>query len=467
MLDGTIGGLFTTADEVKQQQRASMLASATSNAMRRGMMSGAGLADFMGLKSDAEVKAEKQQNLLASIEAQPGTIDWFEQAATRLEGVNPGMALEMADKANTLKQQNISNENESKRLDNEDERINIAKSQLSIAQAAQKIADANFKTLEDERKVRIGAAKATMSSTPALKALGFGEEFITTLRSAGKDEKDGYAQLVADRMESYGKLSSASNAPASVKEYQFFTSLSPEEQERYVSLKRKSDTSRIDQGDKVVIVDNTSGAVIETFDKNLAPNETPEYKGEVKKIEGLTDNAVQYLTQEGPKVIKAGKPMLDTIANVRAAIEGLDAISEGALFGSLSVPADDPETGAPSAFWRTAPDQAAAANSYLKQLRGQAFLQAFQMLKGGGAITNLEGSKAEASLNRLSDRTLFRNKQQVLQALDELEAGVKEAVNTTDAKMKEYGEELGLDQKEEGKPRGKVRIYNPDTGEFE
>jgi hypothetical protein len=435
-----------------------------------GGMFAEGIAGAMGLKTDAETKAEKVQNLVASIEAEPGTLEWFEEASARLKDINPDLALEMADKANTLKQQNISNENESKRLDNEDERIQIANSQLKLAQSAQRIADATFKSGEDEKKARLGAAKATMSSTPALKALGFGEEFVTTLRSAGKDEKEGYAQLVADRMESYGKLSSASDAPASVKEYQFFTGLSPEEQEKYVSLKRKADTSRIDQGDKVVIVDNTSGAVIEEFKKELAPDETPEYKGEVKKVEGFTDNAVNYLTQDGPKVLKAGEPMLATIGNVRRILEGLDATSEAALFGSLSVPADNPETGEPSALWRLAPASAKEANSYLKQLRGQAFLKAFQMLKGGGTITNLEGSKAEASLNRLSDRVLFGSKQEVLQALDELENGVKEGLNATNAKMEEYNKMLnggGVEKKEESAPKSRVRVYNPDTGEFE
>lgn len=68
MLDGTIGGLFRTAEDVKQQQRASMLASATSNAMRRGMMSGAGLADAFGGKTAQEMEAEKTNAIASSID---------------------------------------------------------------------------------------------------------------------------------------------------------------------------------------------------------------------------------------------------------------------------------------------------------------------------------------------------------------------------------------------------------------
>lgn len=43
----------------------------------------------------------------------------------------------------------------------------------------------------------------------------------------------------------------------------------------------------------------------------------------------------------------------------------------------------------------------ARADALAKQLEGQAFLQAFQSLKGGGAITNIEGEKATGAIARL------------------------------------------------------------------
>lgn len=45
--------------------------------------------------------------------------------------------------------------------------------------------------------------------------------------------------------------------------------------------------------------------------------------------------------------------------------------------------------------------QAADVGAKLKQLSGGAFLQAFQALKGSGAISNAEGAKAEMAINRL------------------------------------------------------------------
>lgn len=46
--------------------------------------------------------------------------------------------------------------------------------------------------------------------------------------------------------------------------------------------------------------------------------------------------------------------------------------------------------------------EAARARSRIQQIQGQAFLQAFESLKGGGQITEIEGQKAEAAIARLN-----------------------------------------------------------------
>jgi len=48
----------------------------------------------------------------------------------------------------------------------------------------------------------------------------------------------------------------------------------------------------------------------------------------------------------------------------------------------------------------------AGAGSYLTQVRDQAFLQAFESIKGAGAITEKEGEKATGALTRLQDRKI-------------------------------------------------------------
>ena len=53
----------------------------------------------------------------------------------------------------------------------------------------------------------------------------------------------------------------------------------------------------------------------------------------------------------------------------------------------------------------------------LDQLKGQTFLEAFQMLKGGGAITQVEGVKAEQAIARLNSA---QSDEAFVQALKEL-----------------------------------------------
>jgi ElaB/YqjD/DUF883 family membrane-anchored ribosome-binding protein len=75
----------------------------------------------------------------------------------------------------------------------------------------------------------------------------------------------------------------------------------------------------------------------------------------------------------------------------------------------------------------------AGADAYMKQIEGQAFLEAFAALKGGGQITQIEGEKATAAILRLSRK---QSKGDIQSALKELksviEAGLKRAEKSAD-----------------------------------
>lgn len=72
--------------------------------------------------------------------------------------------------------------------------------------------------------------------------------------------------------------------------------------------------------------------------------------------------------------------------------------------------------------------QTAGFISLLKQIQGQAFLQAFESLKGGGQITEIEGKKATEAITRLS-RNLSEDefKQAVDEIREVIQAGLKRA----------------------------------------
>ncbi|UVK39925.1 hypothetical protein LHFGNBLO_001340 [Mesorhizobium sp. AR10] len=61
--------------------------------------------------------------------------------------------------------------------------------------------------------------------------------------------------------------------------------------------------------------------------------------------------------------------------------------------------------------------------SLVDQTQGQAFLQAFQMLKGAGQITEIEGTKATDAISRLRNQRL--GDQDYLQAINDLEGVIK------------------------------------------
>lgn len=75
---------------------------------------------------------------------------------------------------------------------------------------------------------------------------------------------------------------------------------------------------------------------------------------------------------------------------------------------------------------------AAKANALAEQLEGQAFLQAFQSLKGGGAITETEGRKASAAIARLNRN---QRKSDYIEALQELRGILQETKQRAESKV--------------------------------
>ena len=82
---------------------------------------------------------------------------------------------------------------------------------------------------------------------------------------------------------------------------------------------------------------------------------------------------------------------------------------------------------------RFVPGTAAADfQSKFDQVKGGAFLQAFETLKGGGSITNVEGEKGTAALNRMSIAT---SEKEFVQAAREFQNIVRAGVQRAQAKV--------------------------------
>ena len=67
----------------------------------------------------------------------------------------------------------------------------------------------------------------------------------------------------------------------------------------------------------------------------------------------------------------------------------------------------------------------AGFQAYLDQVKGGAFLQAFETLKGGGQITQIEGEKATAAITRMS---VAQNESEFVKAAREYQDAIKKGV---------------------------------------
>lgn len=101
---------------------------------------------------------------------------------------------------------------------------------------------------------------------------------------------------------------------------------------------------------------------------------------------------------------------------------------------------------------------AADFTSRLEQIEGQNFLQAFNQLKGGGQITEIEGQKAQNAIARLQRR---QSEPEFRKALDDLSDILNKGLERA---RKSAGSVPSGDVEDNTKKRLK---YNPATGEFE
>ena len=90
-----------------------------------------------------------------------------------------------------------------------------------------------------------------------------------------------------------------------------------------------------------------------------------------------------------------GERLLETIESV---------VGRAAAPGVTAIPADPSLEGMTGIVWGNLPPLTQGATNLsakIKQIKGSAFLQAFESLKGGGPITEVEGQKATEALARL------------------------------------------------------------------
>jgi len=174
--------------------------------------------------------------------------------------------------------------------------------------------------------------------------------------------------------------------PADVQKYNFLKGLPPTEQDEFMKMLRASKIT--DLGGGKSLVDPTGQVTpLSTLDEEAAAKEAlaaASTRGQEKSK--LSVEAQADLPQAEIKASEAIKLMDDVLAHPGlGAVVGVPNPLEGG-FGSLgNIPGSS----------------AADFQTYLDQIGGQVFLEAYQGLKGGGQITEVEGDQAKKALARM------------------------------------------------------------------
>jgi len=108
-------------------------------------------------------------------------------------------------------------------------------------------------------------------------------------------------------------------------------------------------------------------------------------------------------TIDAPKAARAGNLMLDTLNKMQNQYRNAVSSRTGGIEGKLPV----------------ITEQQALGQSFIDQVSGKTFMEAYQSLKGGGQITEIESEKAEAALTRLQQREM--SDEEYFKALQELQ----------------------------------------------
>lgn len=200
--------------------------------------------------------------------------------------------------------------------------------------------------------------------------------------------------------------------------------------------KRTNQPIKVDAGTSWQLIDPMTREVVSVIPKDISG------AAQAKALGTATGDAKVAL----PTAIQAGEEAV-------AAIDSL--LKNPALGRSVGPQAQH--------LWSVTPN-ATAFDAKYDQIKGRAFLQAFQSLRGGGAITEVEGDKATqaiAALSKAQDDADFRS------ALEDLKDLATRGVANARAKAAGDFSGTAISRGSASTPSGAVRTYNPATGRLE
>jgi hypothetical protein len=233
----------------------------------------------------------------------------------------------------------------------------------------------------DARKTESALANAL-----ALKAAPGYEPSPTSVKEYKAAKADGYTGSYEDWMKTNA---TGKDVPMTVKEWQYYNTLPKDQQAQFLMMKRA--TPYLNLGGQMVQPDPVSpGRAMGSFDKTLPPEDRPENKAAQKAATIAAESGAKAAI-DLPKVEAQAKGMLDLLNKVESHPGFSTVVGAPGL------------TGIPAKMGLPIPGtEAADFTVLLDQIKGKQFLEAFETLKGGGQITEVEGRKATEAMARMN-----------------------------------------------------------------
>jgi hypothetical protein len=174
---------------------------------------------------------------------------------------------------------------------------------------------------------------------------------------------------------------------------------------------------------------------------NPANNEASKVTVDGKPIiSGQYDpNLKRGLSEAGATGTAVGKDTATAITSM-SQIEDNAKLLRSKVSAVLDHPGRDIATGTSSLLPVVPGTKQADFVNRFEQLQGDAFLQAFESLKGGGQITEIEGNKAQQAINRMNRGT----------TKEEFDAAAKDFLSVVDALEKRTKSKAGVTQEQQG-----------------
>lgn len=283
------------------------------------------------------------------------------------------------------------------------------------AMSMQQNLDTRQRMSDTDRNVKIGQMATTLARVPRDNIAARSNVYrmlVPDLRTLGLDAPDQYSpdmnELVEALAAPYAGRDQQNRPPSSVQEWEYYNGLPADQKQAYLEMKRAQQTFVPEIGGvRTVVRPGVAGGQTEVQPLSTLANEAEARRA---LSEGGQQGKSDVDLSMKPRIESATTMAKLGAESDHSAMENLPALAAksdqmtGLLTRLASHPGLSGAVGARFGFEYLPATNEADFVALLDQIGGQQFLQAFESLKGGGQITEIEGKKATDAISSIQNR---------------------------------------------------------------